>query len=97
MNCTPLCAQGWYRDPFGRHEDRYFSVGHPTKLVRDATAESYDPPPWEYPMRMPLVPVVPRAANHRGADDTRRADDMQRDREVDLSRKAYETMARCGD
>jgi hypothetical protein len=38
-------AQGWYADPYGVHEDRYFSDGQPTKLVRDAGIESYDPPP----------------------------------------------------
>jgi hypothetical protein len=36
--------QGWYRDPFGRHEQRYFSGGRPTKLVRDGHVESYDEP-----------------------------------------------------
>jgi len=36
---------GWQRDPFGRHEQRYFSQGQPTKLVRDGGIESYDPPP----------------------------------------------------
>jgi hypothetical protein len=38
-------AQGWYRDPYLVHEDRYFSAGEPTKLVRDCGIESYDPPP----------------------------------------------------
>jgi hypothetical protein len=28
-------AQGWCRDPYLVHEDRYFSDGQPTKLVRD--------------------------------------------------------------
>lgn len=37
--------QGWYADPFGVHEERYFSVGQPTKLVRDGPVESYDDPP----------------------------------------------------
>jgi hypothetical protein len=37
--------QGWYADPFGQHEARYFSAGHPTKLVRDGSAESFDEPP----------------------------------------------------
>jgi hypothetical protein len=32
-------------DPFGVHEERYFSAGQPTKLVRDRDAESYDEPP----------------------------------------------------
>ncbi len=36
---------GWQMDPFGVHEQRYFSQGQPTKLVRDRGIESYDPPP----------------------------------------------------
>jgi len=36
---------GWQSDPFGLHEQRYFSQGQPTKLVRDGGGESYDPPP----------------------------------------------------
>ena len=36
---------GWQPDPFGIHELRYFSQGEPTKLVRDGSDESYDPPP----------------------------------------------------
>jgi hypothetical protein len=37
--------QGWQPDPFGLHEMRYFSVGRPTKLVRDGRVEAYDEPP----------------------------------------------------
>jgi hypothetical protein len=37
--------QGWHADPFGLHEARYFSAGHPTKLVRDGGTECYDEPP----------------------------------------------------
>jgi hypothetical protein len=37
--------QGWCRDPFGLHEERYFSAGGPTKLVRDGGVDSYDEPP----------------------------------------------------
>jgi hypothetical protein len=37
--------QGWQPDPFGLHEMRYFSVGNPTKLVRDGRTEAYDEPP----------------------------------------------------
>lgn len=43
-------AQGWYRDPYCVHEDRYFSDGQPTKLVRDGSTECYDPPPPGPPM-----------------------------------------------
>jgi hypothetical protein len=38
-------AYGWNVDPYRLHEDRYFSGGLPTKLVRDAGRESYDEPP----------------------------------------------------
>jgi len=39
--------EGWYTDPYGRHEARWMSAGQPTKLVRDAGVESYDAPPDE--------------------------------------------------
>ena len=51
-----LPAEGWYRDPFGVHEDRWMSQGRPTKLVRDGGTESYDPPP-DQPLPDALVPV----------------------------------------
>jgi len=51
-----LPAEGWYRDPFGVHEDRWMSQGQPTKLVRDGGTESYDPPP-DLPLPDALVPV----------------------------------------
>jgi hypothetical protein len=38
-------AEGWYRDPFGTHENRWFSDGEPTALVRDGRNEGNDPPP----------------------------------------------------
>jgi hypothetical protein len=37
--------EGWYIDPFGRHEARWISNGTPTELVRDGAVESQDPPP----------------------------------------------------
>lgn len=37
--------EGWYIDPFGVHEARWFSDGSPTSLVRDGAAESSDEPP----------------------------------------------------
>jgi hypothetical protein len=36
---------GWQLDPYGLHQDRYFTRGEPTKLVRDRGVESYDEPP----------------------------------------------------
>jgi len=39
--------EGWYTDPFDRHQARWISEGRPTRLVRDRGVESYDPPPDE--------------------------------------------------
>jgi hypothetical protein len=46
-------AQGWQRDPYGRHDERWVSGGEPTRLVRDQGTESYDEPP---PGPPPLIP-----------------------------------------
>jgi Zn-dependent protease with chaperone function len=35
--------EGWYTDPFGRHESRWMSRGTPTQLVRDGIFELTDP------------------------------------------------------
>jgi hypothetical protein len=69
---------GWYRDPFREHEDRYFSEGKPTKLVRDSGQESFDAPP-EAPWSGPPVPVPSTAARSSGGNDMRRADDAERE------------------
>ena len=45
--------QGWYRDPYGSHDDRWFSDGKPSSLVRDQGAESYDDPPHGRPSAYP--------------------------------------------
>ena len=47
--CRGMWVQGWYPDPYERHEDRWFSGGKPTRLVRDQGTESYDEPPLEQP------------------------------------------------
>jgi hypothetical protein len=61
--------QGWARDPFQLHESRYFSVGRPTKLVRDGNVETYDDPPSaprnppDAPPRLPpAAPAAPAAS-----------------------------------
>ena len=43
--------EGWCLDPYGHHEQRWFSAGRPTALVRDAVRESRDPPPDAPPPR----------------------------------------------
>jgi hypothetical protein len=72
-----LAAQGWYRDPYAIHQDRYFSDGQPTKLVRDGGVEAYDNPP---PGPCPAVALIPSEAEagdrgEAGGPGLRRADD----------------------
>ena len=38
-------APGWFRDPFFRHEQRYWSGGAWTEHVTDSGAPGIDPPP----------------------------------------------------
>jgi hypothetical protein len=45
MEFTQRKAQGWYLDPYGLHQARWFSDGAATALVRDDGTESTDPPP----------------------------------------------------
>jgi hypothetical protein len=75
MTDTPL-AQGWYRDPYGIHQDRWFSQGQPTKLVRDGRRERYDPVPGQPLPEGDLVPAEQGAGEARDGADLRRADDV---------------------
>ncbi len=65
--------QGWYVDPFAVHDQRWFSQGRPTDLVRDGGAETQDPPP-DGPVPETLVrpPAAPGPAHP--SVDRRRAD-----------------------
>jgi hypothetical protein len=67
--------EGWYTDPFARHEARWLSVGVPTKLVRDGKVESYDEPPAEPPT---LTPVRLEAdPTSQSGQDLLRADSVE--------------------
>jgi hypothetical protein len=66
-------AQGWYRDPYGLHEDRYFSQGLPTKLVRDGEHESYEPPPDQPLPEAGLVPAEQPGGEAADGSDLLRA------------------------
>lgn len=63
--------EGWYKDPYGRHESRWISDGSPTALVRDAGVETQDPPPDE-----PITAGMERVEEAPPADgsDLKRAD-----------------------
>lgn len=70
-----LPAEGWYRDPYGIHQDRWLSWGQPTSLVRDGERESDDPPPAGPLPDGDLVPAEQGGAEPRDGADLRRADD----------------------
>lgn len=67
-----LEQEGWYSDPYGRHEARWISGGVPTKLCRDGDTESYDEPP-DSPPSHAWVPITPPPGSVTAAD-TLRAD-----------------------
>jgi hypothetical protein len=69
--------EGWYTDPFGRHEARWLSNGQPTKLVRDAGVESYDAPPAERPVVEPVM--IEPDSRSLTPDDLLRADSAEAD------------------
>jgi len=71
-------AQGWYRDPYEIHEDRYLSAGTPTKLVRDNGQESYDPPPDRPLPDRDLVPAESAGSESSPWSDLERADQPER-------------------
>jgi hypothetical protein len=68
-------AEGWYHDPYERHEARWFSDGTPTDLVRDGEQVAHDAPPPD-PVQSPLVPWDGDTTGQVG-DDLRRADSAQ--------------------
>ena len=53
--------QGWFADPFGVHEARWFSQGRATALVRDGRKEAQDPPPGPV-VDQPLIPAAVASA-----------------------------------
>ena len=67
--------EGWFKDPFRRHEARWISDGTPTALVRDAGVESQDAPPDE-PISDELERVVPEAIPGDGSG-LKRADSAE--------------------
>jgi hypothetical protein len=57
--------QGWFSDPYGRHEDRWFSRGVPTALVRDGGKESQDAPTDGDPAVTWVQAAIPRTLSPR--------------------------------
>ncbi len=60
--------QGWYRDHYGLHEARWYSMGQPTALVLDHGREGQDPPPQGVPAQAPEpLPGIANATDRRRA------------------------------
>ena len=74
MTHRSAAAEGWYRDPYGIHQDRWFSAGTPTALVRDQGVEGRDDPPGYPP---PGPPAEIPEHDRFPADDLRRADEEE--------------------
>ncbi len=60
-------AEGWYEDPYGVHQHRWFSAGKPSGLVRDGGIETTDRPPDE-PFEGPLVRATSEPATNTGSN-----------------------------
>jgi hypothetical protein len=74
--------EGWYTDPYGRHQARWMSEGVPSALVRDGKVEGQDPVEQE-PFQVSPVRSGSGATATSNASDLRRADDPDRNSEFD--------------
>jgi hypothetical protein len=84
--------EGWFQDHFRIHQDRWYSYGVPTALVRDAGVESHDRPPSQDPPTQPLDPVA-TDGEAPGPDDLRRADDAEAEQNPDYSGRVFDVAA----
>jgi hypothetical protein len=76
--------EGWYTDPYSRHEARWMSQARPSPLVRDGDVEGNDPAP-DGPFTAIPVRVHSQADASNGAD-LRRADEAERGSAYDPKR-----------
>jgi hypothetical protein len=67
--------EGWYTDPYQRHEARWMSEGKATRLVRDGKAEGNDPVGDE---AFAVTPVRIEGEPRHDGSDLLRADDAAR-------------------
>jgi hypothetical protein len=77
---TDQSMEGWYTDPYARHEARWMSQGTPTRLVRDASIEGNDPVTDE-PFK--VTPVRIESDGPHDGSDMLRADDAEHEAPYD--------------
>ena len=70
--------EGWFSDPYVRHEARWLSDRNATKLVRDGEVTSYDEPPsgpWiKTPERVEADPSSTEGSDLKRADEAQSGD-----------------------
>lgn len=76
--------EGWYKDPYGRHENRWFSNGRATDLVSNAGHTSHDEPVGDV-LDAPLVEADEVPIAH----ETQRVGDHHRPQEPTLPVSMY--------
>jgi hypothetical protein len=88
MNDTPKdeSMEGWFTDPYERHEARWMSQGTPTRLVRDGGVEGSDEPVEGEPFR--VTPVRIEGEGPHDGSDMLRADDAEREAPYDSKEAA---------
>jgi hypothetical protein len=88
--------EGWYKDPYGIHEQRWVSKGRPTSLVGDQGVEGQD----EVPDRPPSRPFLPATTDESSfGRDMVRADDPDKEpipSAYDMQEAAYGATAALG-
>jgi hypothetical protein len=90
-------VEGWYSDPYARHEARWMSEGRPTRLVRDGDVEDSDPVADDEPFK--VAPVRIDGVAHSGGSDLLRADDSERETPFDAqasTRAAWDAFDQSG-
>ena len=88
-----MSEEGWYNDPYARHESRWISDGTPTALVRDVGVESQDPPPDEpITVAMERIPEVIRVdgMDLKPADDAE-SQDLDPDAMTDAAEESIDS------
>jgi hypothetical protein len=90
--------EGWYTDPFARHEARWLSDGTPTTLIRDDGVEGHDEPP-DGPFVQEaerIEPAPARSDTLRRADDAERAGDFDPEKLVRAAWDAFDQTSGTG-
>jgi hypothetical protein len=90
--------EGWYSDPYERHEARWMSEGTPTQLIRDGDVEG-DDPVMDEPFKVTPVRFEMDENSPHDASDLRRADEAQEESPFhpkDPARAAFDVYEQSG-